>query len=435
VRWWGDLHLFMHDVLIIGAGAAGLMAARDLQRAGFDVLLVEARERIGGRMWTNAVEGGEHVELGAEFVHGRPKITLDLLAEEGLAMEEGGNVRLVQRDHRLQTMPDFWEVIGRVDGQIDPGQDMPYGEFLAAAKGSDWEKKIAHTFVEGFNAASAQIIGTGAIAREDQAAKEIEGERQFRVAAGYGALVGGLGSGFSLDRLKLGEVVREVHWRRGHVRLVVDSSAGVGEYEGRSLVITVPLGVLKAADGERGGLQFRPKLDDKMAALDRLHMGLVSKIAVHFRECFWRRYGDFDFVMGEDASIPTWWTQEPRKSNWLTGWAGGPTAERLMGLSREELTGRAISSLVKIFGESEGVARELMDGVQYHDWRSDPFSRGAYSYPGVGGLEAARMLAEPIEETLWFAGEATDFSGNSGTVHAALQSGARAVAGIIESRL
>jgi hypothetical protein len=128
------------------------------------VLLVEARERIGGRVWTKTVEGGERVELGAEFVHGRPKITVDLLAEEGLEMNEGGDLRMVQRDGQLRPMPDFWEVIGRVNGQIDSRRDIPYESFLATAQGSEWEKKIAHTYVEGFNAAKARLIGTAAIA-------------------------------------------------------------------------------------------------------------------------------------------------------------------------------------------------------------------------------------------------------------------------------
>jgi monoamine oxidase len=139
------------------------------------------------------------------------------------------------------------------------------------------------------------------------------------------------------------------------------------------------------------------------------------------------------FVISFDIDIPTWWTQEPLTSNTLTGWAGGPAAEKLINLSREELLDRAVESLSRIFAKPGHWLRERADRIHYYGWSNDPFSRGAYSYPKVGGLKAAQILAEPVNDTIFFAGEATDFQGANGTVHAALASGKSAAQKIIKA--
>jgi monoamine oxidase len=117
----------------------------------------------------------------------------------------------------------------------------------------------------------------------------------------------------------------------------------------------------------------------------------------------------------------------------LTGWAGGPAGEKLVNLSQEDLLGRAIESLSRIFGKSAGWLHERVDKIYYHDWSNDPFCRGAYSYPKVGGLKAAQTLREPVNDTIFFAGEATDSQGAYGTVHAALNSGMSAARKIAEA--
>jgi monoamine oxidase len=157
--------------------------------------------------------------------------------------------------------------------------------------------------------------------------------------------------------------------------------------------------------------------------LEHLEVGHVIKIMICFKERFWKSQPRFGFVTSFDEGIPTWWTQAPLISNVLTGWAGGPAAENLLNLSRQELLNRAIESLSRIFAQSAAWLHECINKVYYHDWSHDPFSRGAYSYPRVGGLKAAQTLGEPVKETIYFAGEATDYLGAYGTVHAALVSG------------
>jgi monoamine oxidase len=168
-------------------------------------------------------------------------------------------------------------------------------------------------------------------------------------------------------------------------------------------------------------------------------MGHVYKIVMRFREPFWENrqivgsYGDFSFALCLDAAFPTWWTQQPLQESVLTGWAGGPHAEVLQGCTRETILEKAIESLSQTFHLTENELRAQFLDWNLHDWNADVFARGAYSYPRLGGIDAARCLAEPVDSTLFFAGEATDWRGYSGTVHGALESGVRACREILGS--
>ena len=419
------------DVLIIGAGAAGLAAWRDLHSTGLKVAVLEARNRIGGRILTDHSTPSP-VELGAEFVHGKPKAIWSILEKARLKAVESSDTRLVSGKGGLRPYPAFWKIIEKVNKQIDPAQEISYDQFLAAADASPFEKLVAKSYVEGFNAARAELISVSAVAIADRAAAEVEGTRQFRISAGYGSLIDWLAAGLPSDSLYLQTAVREIHWQRGHVEVVADCARREVTFSAARLVVTVPLGILQLLPGTRGAIQFVPPLPQKEAALQHLQVGHVIKLMICFRERFWKIHGQFAFAISFDGDIPTWWTQQPLTSNVLTGWTGGSAAERLLNLSPEELLTRAIGSLGRIFGKAERWLRERVDGIYYHNWSKDPFSRGAYSYSKIGGLKAAQTLAEPINDTIFFAGEATDFQGANGTVHAALDSGisaAREIAG------
>lgn len=204
---------------------------------------------------------------------------------------------------------------------------------------------------------------------------------------------------------------------------MADTPHGERLFLAARLIVTVPLGVLKSSPGAPGAIQFIPALSRIEAALEHLEVGHVIKLMIRFKERFWEGEGRFAFVLSFDEGIPVWWTQEPLTSNVLTGWAGASAAEKLINFSREGLVDRAIESLSRIFGKSAGWLQERVDKTFYHDWSGDPFCRGAYSYPKVGGFEAAQILDEPVNDTIFFAGEAIDSEGNYGTVHAALNSG------------
>jgi monoamine oxidase len=410
------------DVLIIGAGAAGLIAWRELCSAGLRVVVLEGRDRIGGRILTDHSTPSP-IEMGAEFVHGKPKAMWPILEKAGLEVIESSGARMIFEKEGLRPYAEFWRIIQTVNGQIQPSRDISYGHFLQAVEASAFEKRITKSYVEGFNAARAELISTSAIAMADRAAADIEGEKQFRIKVGYGSLIEWLVKGLAGDLLHLQTTVREIRWKQNQVEVLADTPNGEGIFSATRLIVTVPLGVLKAPSGTPGAIQFVPALSEKRAMLEHLEVGNVIKIMICFKERFWKSQPRFGFVTSFDEGIPTWWTQAPLISNVLTGWAGGPAAENLLNLSRQELLNRAIESLSRIFSKSAAWLHKCINKVYYHDWSTDPFSRGAYSYPKVGGLKAAQTLGEPVKETIYFAGEATDYLGAYGTVHAALISG------------
>jgi monoamine oxidase len=153
----------------------------------------------------------------------------------------------------------------------------------------------------------------------------------------------------------------------------------------------------------------------------------VVKAALCFDERFWdERSPGTAFFHSPRAAFPTYWTPLPARAPLLVAWAGGPKADRLSRLSEEGLVAEALRGLRSLFGHVPAPRAALV-----HDWRRDPFARGAYSYVRVGGEGAREELAVPVADTLFFAGEATD-SEESGTVAGALRSGQRAVAQILE---
>jgi monoamine oxidase len=158
------------------------------------------------------------------------------------------------------------------------------------------------------------------------------------------------------------------------------------------------------------------------------------KLVLGFREPFWQEIGALDdvrFLHAYDQPVPTWWTPADPSLPILTGWAGGPCATRLAGVGERELVDLAIGSLAHALGMSRRDVGARLESRHFHDWGSDPFARGAYTYVGVGGAEAHRTLAEPVAGTLYFAGEATCGEGFNATMEGAVRSGRRAAAELL----
>ena len=418
------------DVLIIGAGAAGLAAWRELKSNRLNVAILEARPRLGGRIFTQR-SIPTPIELGAEFIHGKPPAIWSLLKTARLDALEIPGVRMVSDAGALYSDFNFWKAVEKINRRIDPTRDIPYADFLGEVKGSSFEKRAAKAYVEGFNAASAEKIGTAAISIADQAADATDGRRQFRLSQGYGSLIDWMAK--DLQAVHLQTEVKEIRWQRHKVDLIATTPAGRCRFSATRVIVTAPLGVLQAQPPASGAIQFTPPLPAVNVALAGLEMGHAAKLIISFKERFWDSFGKFGIAIALDEEIPTWWTQAPLYSNLLTGWAGGPIAEKLIELSKEQLLDRAIATLHKVFNKKATELRATVENIYYHNWTKDPFSRGAYSYPRVGGLAAAKALAEPIEDTIFFAGEATDFSGASGTVHAAIESGISAARRLLQT--
>lgn len=421
------------DTIILGAGVAGLAAAGDLSSAGQRVLVLEARDRIGGRVFTrHEANWPVPIELGAEFVHGRPKVTLDLLREAKLRWYDVADAHRHFTRGRLQRRDDFWDLLDCVDEKLikDRRHDRTFADFISHARLPPKIKRIATMYVEGFDAADGRQVGTEWI-RVANRGEEAMGDGLFRLIDGYDQLVAHLASKLTRDAIvKLETIATTVAWRRGSVAVTAREAKSQAPriFHARCAIVTLPLGVLRAAPSLRGAIGFDPPLRQKRAALDCLRMGGVMKIVLRFAEPFWESKVDpnVSFMHGDATDpLPTWWTTQPLRTPVLTAWAGGPTADRLSRLRRADLLDRAMRTLAKFTHTSPKLCRSLLRGWHVHDWQSDPFARGAYSYGRVGGATAAGELAKPVDRTLFFAGEATH-EGMSGTVSGAIETGHRA---------
>jgi monoamine oxidase len=172
----------------------------------------------------------------------------------------------------------------------------------------------------------------------------------------------------------------------------------------------------------------------KERALDCLDTGSVTRITVRFRDRIWApKYEGLSVLHSTDRDFPVWWTAYPVRAPLITGWRGGPGARRLAQLPSSELEDCAIASIARQLRIPRRRLRSLVEAAWSHDWQQDPFARGAYSYQVVGGIDAPAALARPIQRTLFFAGEATDTEGATGTVEGAIGSGQRAARQVLRA--
>lgn len=407
-----------YDVAVIGAGAAGLAAAAELSAAGRSVIVLEARERIGGRCWTLLEPGAAPIELGAEFIHGEAQVTRALMRKAGMAAVDSVRIQRYLEAGQLKRVDGFAEAKKAVEG-ISIAKDLSFAAFLRGRRLSKKTKTMANLMVEGFDAADPRLASARAIAEEWRGAEM--GASQPRPLGGYGELLGWLARSLGPRvRLRLQAVVQKVEWKPRSVAIEGQFVGKRFRTRARSAIVTVPVGVLLAR-----AIRFDPPLRAKSGALGKLASGPVVKVALEFDAPFWEeRYPDTGFFHSPGGPLPTFWTQLPCHAPYLIGWAGGPKADALFGLSPSAVTREALAALARLFGKGARVESRLQR-FRVQDWRADPFARGAYSYVKVGGAGAREALAAPLGGTLFFAGEATDVE-QSGTVAGALESGRRA---------
>ncbi len=425
------------DVLILGAGAAGLAAARTLTHAGLDVLVIEARERVGGRVLTIPDPATPvPVELGAEFLHGKASNTVMAARDFLLPLHELDDERFVEMRRRWKKVSDYdgriARALGAVFARAKRVKDVAFAEAALRSKLGASERELVTSFVENYLAAPASAVSLHALARGGA-----EGPgRSMRIATGYGHLLSSLAADVSRS-LRLSMTATRLRWSRGDVRVVAAGLTGrTRELRGRSAIIAVPLGVLGAPAGAPGHVEFEPGLGIAHAgALEGMAMGHVVKIILRFREAFWRR-GDrarAAFFHAAERPFPTFWTTMPVHAPVIVAWAGGPAADALVGLDDRRLAEVAIDALADLVGEKRVRAHELVEACFFHDWQSDPFARGAYSHVLVGGAAAPKRLARSIDGTLFFAGEHTVEAPGTGTVDGALTSGKRAAREVVRA--
>ena len=408
-------------VIVIGAGAAGLCAAERLLERGIEPLVLEASDRAGGRV--RSLEGFADIpiELGAEEVHGpdnaaarlATKLGIDLIHHVTLddVLRLDGKLMTLdqaQRDPDVARACDFIDNLGNYRGENWTAED-----FLVR---SHFPRRAWHYLDSRLGVEHGTTLDRLAVRGFATYQKGWESrETNYTLAGSYGDLfrpaVERLGA-----RIRLNAAVAAIEWGG---EPVVRLFSG-GEIRCRAVVVTVPLPMLR----ERL-LHFSPQLPkEKIAAADSIGMDTGMKILLKFKHRFW---DETTYFIHTDGFLPQFWAACKGKasgSHVLTAFVGGSRAEALDNMGVDPVR-FAIEELDELFG-ARLASRSFERGL-VADWGADPYVRGLYSYPTTLTTEASReALARPVERKLFFAGEATNTHGASGTVHGAMETGWRA---------
>ena len=406
-----------NDIIIIGAGAAGLMAAWELALAGKTVLIVEAKNRYGGRIHT--IQDNNFplpIELGAEFVHGRLPITEMLVKKAGLQWHEvEGSLwqhhqgKLYQSEEQVPGGDKVLDALQKVK------QDIPIAQFIDTFFADDTAiKEGLKSYVEGYYAGDIERVSTLALKEELEESDDVE----YRIEGGYKMIIDFLVRSINEHggKVALEVPVTGILWGKDHVTV----NSLHRSFKAKKVIITVPLGVLQAH-----AISFTPALPQLQDALDQLGYGTAIKIILSFETSFWQErpeLKDLGMLFSEEI-IPTWWTQYPKEVPVLVGWVAGGQAKNLVFMKREVLLDKALQSLSAIFDISKETIKGQLKGWYVNNWDKGMYARGAYSYDTIKGGEVKETMKTGIENTLFFAGEGWFHGLELGTVEAALHNG------------
>lgn len=411
------------DVIIVGAGAAGLIAALEIALTGRTVAVIEAKERCGGRMNTAYTGDGYPAERGAEFVHGNLSITLGLLKKAGAKTIPVGGSIWQHKDGRLAQQEDMIEDEDDLEKKFkELTEDKSVAEFLSTHLDGETFEELRFTlkkYVEGYYAADRLKASTFAL--RDELSKG--DEKQYRIEGGYQKLVDYLERRCREKGVRFfsSETVEQLQWKQNEVEVKTEKNS----YRANKTIVTVSVGVLATE-----GITFSPALPEKTAAAQRLGFGRVIKIVLEFEDAFWKDetlaggkdLSDLNFLFSEEA-IPTWWTQHPKEKAILVGWLGGPKAAPFERFDKTDVQKKALYALSRIFNLDALHLSQKLVSSHFYNWGADPHFCGAYSYEVVGGEGLQKAILQPAEGTVYFAGEGLHHGPEIGTVEAALQSG------------
>jgi monoamine oxidase len=428
-------------VIVVGAGAAGLGAARTLKDAGHSPIVLEARDRLGGRAWSRNDLGPHPVEMGAEFIHGSTGVTWQLLERYSLGsvfayrnhgpevFEYVGGVLRDQESEGASSFFDVAEELANVAAErADRGAgDASVGDVLGEALSarltecSDAEARLYGTTLVVYVTEDLDRVSVFGIrdmlTADPNADADPKPDWNYRVADGYSALWDRVAE--DLD-VRLDTEVRHIEW--GGPQVKIETVNGV--VEGDAVIITLPLGVLKA-----GSVSFSPPLPrDKEEAIEALGAGVVNKVVLEFEERFWPAECGLLFTELESQCFwPSGAGREPA-TPLLTWWSAGSKGRAVAADVPRAIEG-ALSDLQRIFQTDELPALRAAEQVC---WGDDPYARLAYSYIPSGHADAGLhdLLAAPAGE-LFFAGEATARPPASASVPGAFDSGCRAAGEVL----
>jgi len=404
-------------IIIVGGGITGLTAASQLLKQGHTVTVLEASDRLGGRIHTvHDSSFTRPVEKGMEFIHGNLPLTIQLLKDAGIEYQavKGNMIRIVDGDWKARD--DFtvgWKEL--MERMNEVRKDRTVSEFLeenfSDTKYEELRKSVIR-FAQGFDLADPSKASVLAL-REEWMGEEDE---QFRIPGGCDQMINYL----EKQCLKFGvtihtsAIVSAIQWQKNDVTVTTTDKK---THNGNKIIITVSLGMLLTHT-----ISFQPSIDDYLKAGGKIGYGTVVKVLLQFKERFWeQRKKNLGFLLTEEV-IPTWWTQLPSSYPLLTGWAGGPQAWPLENNDDETILELALQSLSNVFKKPVGELKQLLTASLVANWSKESFAKGGYSYSMIESTKAQKLFATPIDETIFFAGEAFYDGPSPGTVEAALVS-------------
>lgn len=421
----------MADVIILGGGVAGLAAAQRLSTAGVDWILLEARDRLGGRIATITNSEGHPVELGAEFVHGSAPETTAIAEGAGLQLEPCESSHWIARDGVLDPDDGYWDDVENVAGRTaSDGADRSIDEFLRDRIENARLERVSRAFFEGFEAADLSRLSEHWIAASSSSAAE--DTRRF--SNGYSSLVDAIAAQLPRSSIRTAsEVVEIAHSHEG----VTIGSADGNSIRARAGIVTFPVGVLLS-----DAVRWYPRPSILNEIPDAFGFGNVVRITVSFREPFWmspeqreRFNGDpgrLGFFTVDGSAFHTWWCTGVRRAQ-MVAWAGGPRADDLLRAGTDGMHAAAKRDLSLAFELDPGRLDSLITSIDFHDWSRDELSGGAYAWIATGGMPKHASLLRRDSLPLVFAGEAFAPLALIGTVEGAIVSGHRAAERAIES--
>ena len=422
----------METIIVIGAGAAGLMTAYELSKHNKKVILLEASERLGGRIYTYTNNTfSEPIELGAEFIHGNLPLTLNLLKQAGIKhYPVKGKMFHIEKGKfkKGQDNSTHWaELIKRMK---ELKHDIPLSDFLQQLFSDDKYESLRESvkhFAEGFDLADISKVSTCSLYKEWSE----ENDEQYRIEGGYHQLISFLESECKKNGCIIYNncCVKKINWSKNEVNIITMCSR---YFKSNKVVITVPLSVLQVDKNDISYIEFTPAIDNYLEASKNIGFGTVIKILLEFNEAFWQQEKKNIGFLFTGEKIPTWWTQLPKNNCVLTGWMAGAKAFEFKDASDEDILESALNSLSAAFAESTSVLKNKLSAYKIINWTNVQNIYGGYSYETLQSTNAKKLLTQPLEQTIFFAGEALDYGVMVGTVEAALESGKQAALKIIK---